>query len=204
MRSSTCLEESSPPDATTSHSDFLTVPCCSPFPGNRQVSPRISRQTSTFLRRWREEFRFGFALHITPPNPVSFFIEKPPVETLKVLYSKTSLEEVTWGCSSRTSLPTIIPLRTVNRQRAFTAYSWRSRAPATAKRWCQEPSTCFTRIHSFNSHESQVATIIVPILWWSNCGPERLSDIHMSSLNLIMMTPFSLPGESWIFWKVTW
>lgn len=123
MRSSTCLEESSPPDATTSHSDFLTVPCCSPFPGNRQVSLRISRQTSTFLRRWREEFRFGFALHITPPNPVSFFIEKPPVETLKVLYSKTSLEEVTWGCSSRTSLPTIIPLRTVNRQRAFTAYS---------------------------------------------------------------------------------
>lgn len=80
-----------------------------------------------------------------------------------------SLEETTWGYRSRNWLSTIIPLRSVNRWKAFTVYSWRSRAAAAANLdWVvimrQLPSEFFIHIHSFNFHNSQVDTVIVSIL----------------------------------------
>lgn len=127
MWSKTWLEGSFPPqDGIASHSeDFVAVTCQPPF-----------LETCRFPHWWVDEYPLSFwgwmrsstlgslytSLHQTP---VTFFIEKPPIENLIVLCSKTSLEEVTWGCRSRNWLSRIIPLRNVNSQRAFTVHCWR-------------------------------------------------------------------------------
>lgn len=98
IRSKTWQEGSFlPEDAIARHSeDFITVTCQSHLPRNMQISLLISRHLLSF-QCWVGSSTLG-SLHQTP---VSFFIEKPPIENLNVLCSKTLLEEVTWGCRSR-------------------------------------------------------------------------------------------------------
>ena len=126
------------------------------------------------------------------------------------------LEEATWGYMSRNWLSPIIPLRSVNRWKAFTVYSWSSRAAAGANLdWVvimrQLPSEFFTRIRSFNSHNSQVDTVIVSILLKKTLWHRRLGRLYMVPLTLRTKMPSPPPPPprgklrvKWTFWKFMW
>lgn len=144
---------------------------------------------------WGVPLWVHFTYHFTKHQ--CLFIEKPPTENLNALCSKISLEDITWGYRSR-NCPPSFPWEMLTE--GLYSLPRRSRATTANLDWvfitCQLHSKLLMCIRSFNSHNSQVGTII-PILLMKNLWHRETKSLMCVPTNSYDKDNFIFPGESW-------